>query len=103
MNFEEAISKINVEEKRTHNLKLKLYTALCHKSGTFITQKRILIIEALCCTPNVIDVENTWINLREKFDINRAAIYNVLRVLVEKGIVTKHKKNIGYDYRFVQE
>lgn len=79
--------------------KEQLCAVVCSEPGSYMTRERAIILDHICELSDVIDVDDLWITLRETHHISRASVYNVVRVLVRHGFITKSKKkNQGYIY-----
>ncbi len=75
--------------------KIKQILALeLEKRGLRKTTERFTILEAIYNRDDHFDVEDLYENLRKmNFHVSRATVYNTLDVLVESGLVRKHRFN----------
>lgn len=61
--------------------------------GLIITEKRLLIVKAVCKIGLITDVETFWLELREAHPVSWATVHSTLRLMTQYGFL--QKENYG--------
>ena len=70
----------------------EIFTLELEKRGLRKTTERFTILETIYSRDDHFDVDNLYVSLQEQnFHVSRATVYNTLDVLVDSGLVKKHR------------
>lgn len=73
-------------------IKNKILTKLTDK-GYNISQQRLIIIDQLCSTPLIDNIDDFWVNLRQHHAISWSTVHKTIRLLEHLGYIIRSKNS----------
>lgn len=79
-----------------------LAAALYKGSNKPVTGQQLAVIGVICDRPEFDDPEAIWLTAKEIRPVSRGTVYNIIRVLVGKGLMEKERIRTKHRYRLKQ-
>ncbi len=79
-----------------------LATALYRGSNKPVSGQQLAVIDTICGTPEFDDPEAIWLTAKKIHPVSRGTVYNIIKVLVDKGLIEKEKVRANPRYRLKQ-